>query len=263
MCCRLRRCPEGASPCVVCCVRSPGRPRGHQISRRSYRAGRSRVKDGQRSQPPAPDSLPFSRPRTRRSFDNLIGSVSCKKVRLMRTTPSHFRDSARCFVGALGRQAPQSAGLPRPARTPKPQTKRSPQSQAAFPAAQAAFADELFGSLALPVRRPLAGRARDGRRRAPRAAVYVLYGRQRAGGVWKTTDYGASVAKRVGRLLRDRLDWRHPGRGTRTRVSCMCRRAPTGIRSNVIIGTGVYKSINGGASWRHVGLENTGTPARS
>ena len=42
----------GLAVCSVLC-KVPGRPRGHQISRRSYRAGRSRVKDGQRSQPPA------------------------------------------------------------------------------------------------------------------------------------------------------------------------------------------------------------------
>ena len=31
-----------------------------------------------------------------------------------------------------------------------------------------------------------------------------------------------------------------------------------GIRSNVIIGRGMYKSVNGGESWMHIGLRDAG-----
>lgn len=77
------------------------------------------------------------------------------------------------------------------------------------------------------------------------------------GGVWKTTDYGTS--------------WHNVSDGYFTTPSIGDMNvAPTdpnvvyvgtgsdGLRSNVITGKGMYKSVDAGASWQHIGLEKTG-----
>lgn len=77
------------------------------------------------------------------------------------------------------------------------------------------------------------------------------------GGVWKTTDYGAS--------------WKNISDGYFNTPSIGAMRvAPSdkktlyvgtgsdGIRSNVITGKGVYKSVDEGKTWKHIGLEKTG-----
>lgn len=77
------------------------------------------------------------------------------------------------------------------------------------------------------------------------------------GGVWKTTDFGRSwrnvsdgyfKTPSIGsiRVFQDKPDIVYVGTGS------------DGIRSNVIIGKGVYKSTNAGESWDFLGLENTG-----
>ncbi len=77
------------------------------------------------------------------------------------------------------------------------------------------------------------------------------------GGVWKTTDYGhnwenvsdgyfATASIGAIRAAQSNTDIIYVGTGS------------DGIRSNVITGKGVYKSIDGGKSWTHLGLEKTG-----
>jgi hypothetical protein len=74
------------------------------------------------------------------------------------------------------------------------------------------------------------------------------------GGVWKTTDYGISwhpisdgyfATGSIGaiRVAESDPDVVYVSTGS------------DGLRSNVIIGKGVYKSIDAGKSWKHVGLE--------
>ncbi|MEM8489493.1 MAG: hypothetical protein AAF756_01595 [Pseudomonadota bacterium] len=77
------------------------------------------------------------------------------------------------------------------------------------------------------------------------------------GGVWKTTDYGTSwsnvsdgffTTPSVGDIAISMDDPNIVYVGT----------GSDGLRSNVIPGDGVYKSIDGGESWKKVGLEQTG-----
>ena len=77
------------------------------------------------------------------------------------------------------------------------------------------------------------------------------------GGVWKTIDYGAT--------------WRNISDGYFATGSIGAIRVAEsnpdviyvstgsdGLRSNVIIGEGVYKSVDAGRTWEHLGLEDTG-----
>lgn len=77
------------------------------------------------------------------------------------------------------------------------------------------------------------------------------------GGVWKTTDYGRSwrnvsdgyfLSPSIGsiRVFQDNPQIIYVGTGS------------DGIRSNVIIGKGVYRSDDAGESWKFLGLENAG-----
>lgn len=77
------------------------------------------------------------------------------------------------------------------------------------------------------------------------------------GGVWKTTDYGVSwknvsdgyfATGSIGaiRVSETNPDIVYVGTGS------------DGIRSNVIIGKGMYKSIDAGSSWEFIGLEDAG-----
>lgn len=77
------------------------------------------------------------------------------------------------------------------------------------------------------------------------------------GGVWKTTDYGTSWhnvsdgyfdTPSIGDISVSQTDPNIVFVGT----------GSDGLRSNVIAGKGVYKSIDGGHSWSHIGLYNTG-----
>ncbi len=77
------------------------------------------------------------------------------------------------------------------------------------------------------------------------------------GGVWKTTDYGTTwenvsdgyfPTPSIGDIAVDQKDPNIVYVGT----------GSDGLRSNVITGKGMYKSVDAGASWEFIGLKNTG-----
>lgn len=77
------------------------------------------------------------------------------------------------------------------------------------------------------------------------------------GGVWKTTDYGLSwnnvsdgyfATPSIGDIAVDQKDPNIVYVGT----------GSDGLRSNVITGKGMYKSVDAGATWEFIGLKNTG-----
>ena len=89
------------------------------------------------------------------------------------------------------------------------------------------------------------------------AAPSTFYLGASGGGVWKTEDYGTSwnnvsdgyfSTPSIGDIAVAQNDANIIYVGT----------GSDGLRSNVITGKGVYKSIDGGGSWRHLGLEKTG-----
>ncbi len=90
-----------------------------------------------------------------------------------------------------------------------------------------------------------------------RAQPHTFYMGATGGGVWKTTDYGNSwrnisdgyfATASIGSLDLADSDPQIIYVGT----------GSDGIRSNVIVGRGVYKSTDGGDSWTFVGLRETG-----
>ena len=123
-------------------------------------------------------------------------------------------------------------------------------------AGQAGLADDLFGSLGYRY----VGPSRGGRVTAVaghRAHPSTFYMGATGGGVWKTTDCGHN--------------WRNVSDGYFGTGSIGAIRVAEsdfnvvwvstgsdGLRSNVIIGDGVYRSTDGGESWEHMGLERTG-----
>ncbi|MDE2679421.1 MAG: hypothetical protein OXI76_16100 [Gemmatimonadota bacterium] len=118
------------------------------------------------------------------------------------------------------------------------------------------FAEDLFGSL----RYRYVGPSRGGRVTAVaghRAHPSTFYMGATGGGVWKTTDRGHN--------------WRNISDGYFGTGSIGAIRVADsdpnvvyvstgsdGLRSNVIIGDGVYKSTDAGETWQHLGLELTG-----
>ena len=77
------------------------------------------------------------------------------------------------------------------------------------------------------------------------------------GGVWKTTDYGTSWhnvsdgffdTPSIGDIAVSQSDANIVYVGT----------GSDGLRSNVIVGKGMYKSIDGARTWKHIGLTETG-----
>lgn len=85
----------------------------------------------------------------------------------------------------------------------------------------------------------------------------VFYMGATGGGVWKTEDYGTSwqnvsdgyfATPSIGaiRVAQNDPNIVYVGTGS------------DGLRSNVITGKGVYKSVDAGKSWKHIGLDDTG-----
>lgn len=141
------------------------------------------------------------------------------------------------------------AETPRPvpvaAQAPGPQT-----------SARAAGPRTVFGALEYRY----VGPSRGGRVTAVaghRSQPSTFYMGAVGGGVWKTVDYG-----HVWRNVSD--GYFDTGSIGAVRVAesdpnvVYVSTGSDGIRSNVIIGTGVYKSTDAGTSWTHLGLENTG-----
>jgi len=114
----------------------------------------------------------------------------------------------------------------------------------------------LFGGLSYR----FVGPSRGGRVTAVeghRSTPYTFYQGATGGGVWKTTNYG--------------MDWENISDGYFRSPSIghievadsdpnviYVGTGSDGIRSNIIIGKGVYKSTDAGATWSHMGLEDAG-----
>ncbi len=128
--------------------------------------------------------------------------------------------------------------------------------QTGGPSESTTFSPDLFRG----VEYRMIGPSRGGRVTAVaghRAQPSTFYMGATGGGVWKTTDYGQT--------------WRNVSDGYFVTPSIGAIRVAEsdpdvvyvstgsdGLRSNVIIGKGVYKSTDAGSTWAHVGLENTG-----
>ena len=95
-----------------------------------------------------------------------------------------------------------------------------------------------------------------------RSHPYTFYMGSTGGGVWKTTDYGNTW-----RNISDGFIEKSPAIGA-IRVAdsdpsvIWVATGSDGIRSNIIIGKGVYRSDDAGRTWRHVGLEKAGQIGR-
>lgn len=129
------------------------------------------------------------------------------------------------------------------------------------PEPQGTVAERLSGSL----RYRFVGPTRGGRVTAVaghRSHPSTFYMGSTGGGVWRTDDYGISwysitdgSSLATGSIGVIRVAESDPSRiwvGT----------GSDGIRSNVIIGKGVYRSDDAGKSWQHAGLEDTGQIGR-
>ncbi|HEX9698725.1 MAG TPA: hypothetical protein VGD06_04620, partial [Acidobacteriota bacterium] len=151
-----------------------------------------------------------------------------------------------------GQPAPSASGQPAPPPAGQPTSAAAPatgQSNESIPAA-------FFESLEYR----MVGPSRGGRVTAVaghRAQPSTFYMGATGGGVWKTTDYGQTwfpisdgyfATGSIGAIAVADSD---PN-------VIYVSTGSDGLRSNVIVGTGVYKSTDAGRTWEHLGLEDTG-----
>ena len=118
------------------------------------------------------------------------------------------------------------------------------------------FDERLFGGL----RYRYVGPSRGGRVTAVAGHTShpsTFYMGATGGGVWKTDDYGHSWRNisdgyfGTGSIGAIRVAQSNP-------EVVYVSTGSDGLRSNVIVGDGVYRSDDAGATWRHIGLERTG-----
>src|SRR3982074_2797290 len=130
----------------------------------------------------------------------------------------------------------------------------SPYPTAAEPPEKSAIAESLFSGMEWR----LVGPFRGGRALAVQGVVgepNVYYFGAVAGGVWKTTDGGANWAP-----LFDKQDISSIGAIAVAPSDHNVVYVGTGeaaIRGNTTYGTGVYKSIDAGKTWKNVGLKDS------
>ena len=155
---------------------------------------------------------------------------------MTRTPPSPVTFAAMAFLAVAGTLAP-----PTPAHAQN---------------GGARFSEDLFGSL----RYRYVGPSRGGRVTAVaghRSHPATFYMGATGGGVWKTTDYGHNWSNisdgyfGTGSIGAIRVAESNPN-------VVYVSTGSDGLRSNVIIGDGVYKSTDAGETWQHIGLELTG-----
>ncbi len=124
------------------------------------------------------------------------------------------------------------------------------------PGAQAGVAEEMFAGIVYR----MVGPSRGGRATAVaghRDQPSTFYQGATGGGVWKTTDYGYTWYPisdgyfATGSIGAIRVADSDPN-------IVYVSTGSDGLRSNVIIGKGVYKSTDAGETWNHVGLEDSG-----
>ena len=192
-------------------------------------------------------SLPPPEPyvqRARRHFARTTGGTATADQHAPNATSRSRRPMTRpLFTIALAAAATTAALLP---PTPRPRANGPP-----------SVLPRPLRKPRLPLRRPLARRPRHRRGGPPRPPLHLLHGRDRGRGL---ENHGPRPT--TGATSRTATSGRGPIGAIRVADSdpniVYVSTGSDGIRSNVIIGDGVYKSTDAGVTWQHVGLERTG-----
>ena len=154
---------------------------------------------------------------------------------------------------ALAALSPLSTAVAQATRPPQPTVFRRP-------TALAPFTGALDPSTLSGLRYRSIGPARGGRVTTVTgipSQPYTFYMGSTGGGVWKTTDAGQSWANvtdgQIGAGSMGAIDVSQSDPNT-----IYIGTGSDGLRSNVSIGDGVYKSTDAGKTWAHVGLKEVG-----